>query len=161
MKLPTVSDAPPPEPPAFDGLAAVHLRTTDLDRSLRFYAGLLGLPIVRTEPKPARRYFLSMGAALLVLEEGAVPEGAGPVLQLGLRAPGVEALEGVRKRLLDAGVPVTGLEDHGYAAVFRFRDPVNGLILQAHASLRALEAAERFGDEDPPPTARELLGPRP
>lgn len=161
MKLPTISDAPPPEPPAFDGLAAVHLRTTDLDRSLRFYGGLLGLPIVRSEPAPKRRYFLALGANLLVLEEGELPQGAGPVLQLALRTADLDALEGVRKRLLEGGVPVSGLEDHGYAYVFRFRDPVNGLILQASAVARAHEPEDRFGDTAPPATAAELLGPRP
>jgi hypothetical protein len=56
------------------------------------------------------------------------------------------------------GVPVTGLEDHGFALLLRFRDPTTGVFLQASAPLRALTAEDRKLDPDLTPTARVLLG---
>jgi catechol-2,3-dioxygenase len=158
MKLPTLGPDPTPPPAAFTSLAAIHLRTSDLDRSVRFYGGVLGLPLVRTEPQPKRRYFFAAGAQHLVLEEVAEPAGSsGAVAQIGLGVANVDALEEVRRRLLGNGVPVSGLEDHGYAYGFRFRDPTTGVILQAQAPARAWTEADRTLDPDPTPTAKELL----
>lgn len=157
MKLPTLPPEPTDAPPAFEGLAAVQIRTPDLDRSLRFYAQLLGLPIMRTEAQPARRYFLGLGAGWLALEESAAPPGNPAVAEISLALRDVDALAALHKRLLGGGVPVSGLQDLGYALACRFRDPVSGVFIQALAITRAFAAEERFGDPEPVPTAAELL----
>jgi len=159
MKLPTLPPDPQVASPAFEALAAVQVRTPDLDRSLRFYAGLLGMPIVRTEAQPVRRYFLGLGSAWLALEESATPPGNPAVSQITLQVRDVDALEAVHKRLLGGGVPVSGLEDLGFAYGCRFRDPVSGVIVQALAKVRGFTAEDRFGDPELAPAAKELLGP--
>jgi len=162
MKLPTLPPETPPSTPAFDGLAAVYLRTPDLERSLQFWAGLLGLPIVRSEGKPLRRYLLALGPSTLVLEESVEPpSGQSAFAQVAMQVPDLPSLEDVRKRLLAGGVPVSGMEDHGFAVVLRFRDPVTGVFLQAFTRLRPFEPAERFGDPELSETAASLLGPKP
>lgn len=167
MKLPTVpgsqSMGQAPPPPAFAGLSTVHLRTSDLNRSVRFYGELVGLALLRTEPKPLRRYVFGLGAGgLLILEEVAEPAGSGGAVgQVGLGLADVEALEALRKRLLALGTPVSGLEDHGYLYCFRFRDPACGVVLQATAPGRTFAPADLLGDPEPVPAARDLIHPRP
>jgi catechol 2,3-dioxygenase-like lactoylglutathione lyase family enzyme len=161
MKLPTLPPDAPIPPPAFEALAAVQLRTPDLDRSLRFYAGLLGMPIVRTEELPVRRYFLGLGGSWLALEESATPPGNPAVSQISFQVHDVDALEALHKRLLGGGVPVSGLEDLGHGYGCRFRDPVSGVVLQALAQTRAFAPEDRFGDSALVPAAAEILGPKP
>ncbi|MBS2027945.1 MAG: VOC family protein [Deltaproteobacteria bacterium] len=162
MKLPTLPPEPQTSTPAFDGLAAVYLRTPDLDRSLQFWAGLLGLPILRSDGKPQRRYLLALGQSVLVLEESVEPpSGQSAIAQVALQVADLPALEDVRKRLLGGGVPVAGMEDHGYAVVLRFRDPVTGVFLQAFARQRPFAPEERFGDPELSEVATTLLGPKP
>ena len=161
MKLPTL---PPTRPTAAAraSVTAIHLRTSDLDRSSRFYGELLGLPLVRTEPAPRRRAFFAAGSTWLILEESATaPVPDGPVMQLGLAVPSPDFLEALRRHLMGAGVPVSGIESLGYALAFRFRDPSTGLFLQAQAVLRAFGDDDRWLDADPPGAIADLRGPRP
>jgi catechol 2,3-dioxygenase-like lactoylglutathione lyase family enzyme len=167
MKLPTVPGSQTlgvaPPPPTFAGLSTVHLRTSDLNKSVRFYGELVGLPLLRTEPQPLRRYVFGLGAAgLLILEEVKEPAGSGGAVgQVGIGLPDVEALEALRKRILSLGTPVSGLEDHGYLYCFRFRDPACGVVLQATAPGRTFDASDLSGDPEPVPAARDLLRGRP
>jgi lactoylglutathione lyase len=58
-------------------LFETHLTVTDLDRSVRFYKDLLGLPLAHTFPKPRVAFFWigSPGQAMLGLwETGAAPQ---------------------------------------------------------------------------------------
>ena len=172
MKLPTLPPEPPGpsvvQPAAFGALGGVHLRIADLDRALRFWGGLIGLPIVRSEPAPARCYFLALGAGVLVLEEVPAPAADAPtpvgpqqVSTVDLSVSDLDALEGVRRRLLEGGVPVSGLQDLGWAYAFRFRCPASGVVFRALAVVRSFEPDERFGDDARPAAAVVLLGPRP
>src|ERR1700677_5009400 len=99
MKLPTLPSAPPTMT-ARTSISAIHLRTPDLDRTVRFYGDLLGLPLVRTEPAPRRRCFFAAGSTWIVLEESAeAPAANGPVMQLGLGVPSLPLLDAFRRHL--------------------------------------------------------------
>ena len=157
MKLPTLNARPDSDAPPFTGVGALHLRSADLDRSVKFWGGVLGLLLVRTEPAP-RRYFFALGPTLIAIEEAEAAVGnTGAVLHLDLSLPDLDALESLRQRLLANGMPTSGLENHDYAVLFRFRDPSTSLLVQAMAPGRALGPEDRTGDPEPTPTARALL----
>jgi catechol 2,3-dioxygenase-like lactoylglutathione lyase family enzyme len=162
MKLPTLPSTTRASSAARAEVAAIHLRTADLDRTCRFFGDLLGLALVRTEPAPRRRAFFAAGATWLILEESPeAPAANGPVMQLGLAVPSLDFLEALRRHLLGAGVPTSGIENLGYGFAFRFRDPSTGLFLQAQAVTRPFTDDDRWLDPEPPAAIRDLLGPRP
>jgi catechol 2,3-dioxygenase-like lactoylglutathione lyase family enzyme len=105
-----------------DGLRIHHvaLRVLDPERASAFYAGVLGLPVVRRaeEEGRLRAVWVRAGAAVVMLEralKGAgPPEGSGHVLAFA-----AADLATWEERLAAAGVPV----DDRTAATLYVRDP--------------------------------------
>ena len=166
---------PLPDSPDWRGINHMALVTPDMDATVRFYSGVLGMPLVATlMAGPMRHYFFEMapGNTIAFFEvEGAetFAKGAGSptdrVIQLdhiSFNVPDEHALELLRKRLLSAGSEVTTVVDHGIMCSVYFHDP-NGIALEASywatdPTGRPMDItdAQLYSDPDPVPAVAEL-----
>ncbi|MDH3678631.1 MAG: VOC family protein [Acidimicrobiia bacterium] len=166
-----------PDSPAWRGINHLALVTPDMDATVRFYAGVLGMPLVMTlMAGPMRHYFFEMSPHNTVaffeiegaetFEKGAGSPAPYPVQldHLSFDVPDLEALEVLRRRLKAAGSEVTEVIDHGVMRSVYFTDP-NGIALEA--SYWVVDGTgepydpddeSRFLDPDPVPAVAELAG---
>jgi len=115
--------------PDTTGIGHVHLKVSDLDRSLEFYCGVLGFTLAARYRDSAA--FLSAGdyhhhLGLNTWES----RGAAPppprhtgLYHVGLRYPTRGDLAVAVKRVVDAGVPLAGASDHGVSVSVYLTDP--------------------------------------
>lgn len=166
------------EQPRWRGINHLALVTTDMDATTRFYHGVLGARLVATIGTPAfRHYFFEFGPEQTVaffeyrgveLERWAKPAGvpdprATQFDHLSFNLPDEEALEALRKRLLDHGCEVTEVVDHDVMRSIYFTDP-NGIALEASwwvvdvtGRPAEYQGGRAFADDDPVPAVRELM----
>jgi catechol 2,3-dioxygenase len=113
----------------------VHLKVSDLERALAFWRDVLGFELQQRIPGAA---FLSAGGyhhhiALNTWEsEGGSPPPprATGLFHVAVRFPSRASLAKAVRRVLDAGVPLTGASDHGVSEAIYVRDPdYNGVEL--------------------------------
>lgn len=114
----------------------IHLKVSDLDRAIGFYAGVLGFQVTQRFGKDAA--FLSAGGyhhhiGLNTWESlGATPP---PQRHTGLYHsaflfPDRASLGAVLQRVIDAGIALEGAADHGVSEAIYLRDPdQNGVEL--------------------------------
>lgn len=114
----------------------IHLKVSDLDRSLAFYVGVLGFELIQRYGTQAA--FVSAGGyhhhiALNTWESqgGSPPPGnATGLYHLAILYPDRAQLADALRRLVDAGVPLEGASDHGVSEALYLRDPdENGVEL--------------------------------
>ena len=114
----------------------VHLKVSDLDRAIAFYAGVLGFEL--TQRMGASAAFLSAGGyhhhiGLNTWEsEGGEPPAPGTtgLYHFAIRYPDRPALGEALRRLHDAAIPLDGASDHGVSEALYLRDPDgNGIEL--------------------------------
>ena len=114
----------------------VHLKVSDLDRSVRFYTDILGFDVSLRWGTSAA--FLSYGGyhhhlGLNTWESagGAPPaRGTTGLYHLAILFPDRQALARVLKRTIDADWPIDGAADHGVSEAIYLRDPDdNGIEL--------------------------------
>jgi catechol 2,3-dioxygenase len=114
----------------------VHLRVADLERSLRFYCGVLGFEV--TQRYGAQAAFVSAGGyhhhiGLNTWESrggSPPPPGTTGLYHVAILYPTRAALADALRRLMAAGVPLDGASDHGVSEALYLRDPDdNGLEL--------------------------------
>ena len=114
----------------------VHLRVSDLERSLAFYSGVLGFEL--TQRMGSAAAFVSAGGyhhhiGLNTWESrGGGPPASGTtgLYHFAIRYPDRAALADALRRLGAAGVPLDGAADHGVSQALYLRDPDgNGLEL--------------------------------
>ncbi len=122
-----------PTLPATLRLGAVHLTVSDLDRSIAFYEGSIGLRLHRREDGVA-----AMGVGgedLLVLHEAPGARRAGRhagLYHYALLYPSREELARAAVRLSETQTPVQGASDHGTHEAIYLPDPDgNGIELAA------------------------------
>ena len=164
-----------PAAPAWRGVNHLALVTPDMDATVRFYVGVLGMPLVTTlMAGPMRHYFFEISpqntvAFFEVPGAETFPKGAGapapyPVQldHISFNLADEDALMMLRARLLAAGSQVTDVVDHGVMRSIYFSDP-NGIALEASywvvdGTGRAFDPADatRFLDPDPVPAVTEL-----
>ena len=109
----------------------VHLKVSDLDRSLRFYRDLLGFEV--TTMYGTQAAFLSAGGyhhhigLNTWLSKGAAPAPArsAGLYHTAILYPTRKDLAVVVKRLLEANYPLTGASDHGVSEAIYLNDPDN------------------------------------
>ncbi len=114
----------------------VHLKVADLERALRFYAGVLGLEVMQRYGEGA--VFLSAGGyhhhiALNTWESlgnSPPPSGATGLYHTAILYPSRSALATALRRVLEAGIPLQGAADHGVSESIYLNDPdENGVEL--------------------------------
>jgi catechol 2,3-dioxygenase len=107
----------------------VHLKVSDLDRALAFYAGVLGFDVVLRHGDEAA--FISAGGyhhhiGLNTWESrgaGPPPRNSTGLYHTAIRFPDRKTLAQAVKRVLDAGIPLDGASDHGVSEAIYLRDP--------------------------------------
>lgn len=163
------------EAPRWRGINHLALITPDMDATVRFYHGVLGMRVVATlKAGPMRHYFFEMGPENTVAffewkgsETFAKPAGmlSSRTMQLdhlSFNLADEEALVALRDRLEAAGSEVTPVVEHGIVRSIYFHDP-NGIALEASwweidVTGRPADYGDRrvFADPDPVPAVREL-----
>ena len=106
----------------------VHMKTADLDRIHAFYVGILGFDVVVRMPDAL---FLSSGGyhhhlAFNTWESrggSPPPRGTTGLYHVAIRYPTRAALGDALKRLVDAGWPLSGVNDHGTHEAVYISDP--------------------------------------
>jgi catechol 2,3-dioxygenase len=114
----------------------VHLKVADIDRSLEFYVGVLGFEVQARMGDQAA--FISAGGyhhhlGLNTWESkggSPPPPGTTGLYHVAIRYPSRAALGDALRRLVEAGWPLSGVNDHGTHEALYLNDPDgNGLEL--------------------------------
>src|SRR3954453_24170311 len=143
-----------PEPPRWRGVNHLALITPDMDATVRFYHGVLGMRLVATlSAGPLRHYFFEIGPENTVAffewsgtetyaKPAGMPSDRFPMQfdHLSFNLPDEQALEELQKRLEAAGVEDTRVVDHEIVRSVYFTDP-NGIATEC--SLWAPDVTER------------------
>ena len=119
--------SPPVDPQVRIG--HVHLKVADLERSLRFYCGVLGFEV--TQRYGTQAAFVSAGGyhhhiGLNTWESrGGSPPPAGStgLYHTAILYPTRRALADALRRVLEANIPLDGAADHGVSEALYLRDP--------------------------------------
>lgn len=164
-----------PAAPRWRGVNHLALVTPDMDTTVRFYTGVLGMPLVMTlMAGPMRHYFFEIAPQNTLaffeipgadtFEKGAGSPGPYPVQMdhLSLNLESEAALATLRDRLTAAGCEVSELVDHGVLRSIYFTDN-NGIALEATSwvndpTVRPFDPTNAvvFRDPDPVPAITEL-----
>jgi catechol 2,3-dioxygenase len=115
--------------PAQTRIGHVHLKVSDLDRSLAFYHELLGFEI--TQRYGSQAVFISAGGyhhhiGLNTWHSkgaGPAPENAPGLYHTAILYATRKDLAVILKRLLEAKYPLTGASDHGVSEALYLDDP--------------------------------------
>jgi catechol 2,3-dioxygenase len=114
----------------------VHLKVSDLQRSLHFYCDVLGFEV--TQRYGSQAAFISAGGyhhhiGLNTWESlggSPPPEGSTGLFHVAILYPTRKSLANALRRLMESGVAVDGASDHGVSEALYLRDPdENGIEL--------------------------------
>ena len=157
----------------FRGINHLAMVTNDMDKTIRFYRDVLGMPLVAAlgstpEQQRYRHYFFETGPNSTIaffewpgmVEEFHKPAGmpVGGRVQfdhISFDVESEEALLELQDKLAKAGVEVTQLVDHKFIHSIYFTDP-NGIALEASVWItnptgRPPDYADPFVFQDPDP----------
>ncbi len=132
----TPESAASPPAPAGTRIGHVHLKVADLDRAIAFYRDVLGFDLVQRYG--AQAAFLSAGGyhhhiGLNTWESRGgtpPPPGTTGLYHTAFLYPTREDLAAAVRRVLEAGVTLDGMADHGVSEAIYLRDPdQNGVEL--------------------------------
>ena len=159
------------------GVHHLALITTDMDRTVRFWHGVLGARLVTTLATPSfRHYFFEVAPGNTIaffeyhgvqIDTFAKPAGvpfpqASQFDHLSLHLADEDALLALRDRLKEHDCGVTDVVDHGFLRSIYFNDP-NGIALEASwwtidptAQRGDYTDGRLFADPDPVPAVIEL-----
>jgi catechol 2,3-dioxygenase-like lactoylglutathione lyase family enzyme len=145
------------ELPRWRGVNHLALVTPDMDATVRFYHGVLGMRLVSTlRAGPMRHYFFEIGPENTIAffevkgaEAFTAPAGIPDRMRkaqfdhLSFNLPDEPALLALRDRLRRTGCEVTEVVDHGFVRSIYFNDP-HGIALEA--SWWVVDATGRAAD---------------
>lgn len=122
--------------PSATRIGHVHLKVSDLQRSLDFYCGLLGFEITTLYGKEAAfisagGYHHHIGLNIWFSKNAApAPKNATGLFHTAILYPTREDLAEILQRLRDNNYPLTGAADHGVSEALYLDDPdKNGVEL--------------------------------
>jgi len=107
----------------------VHLKVADVDRSIDFYSGVLGLELMQRYGTDAAflsagGYHHHIGLNSWESKDGSPsPRGTTGLYHTAIRYPTRRSLADALRRLIDAGIPLTGASDHGVSEALYLDDP--------------------------------------
>ena len=114
----------------------IHLKVSDLERSITFYRDVLGFEVTQRYGSSAAflaadNYHHHIGLNTWTSHGGSPPpRGTTGLFHVAFLYPDRRSLARAVKRVLDAGVPLDGAADHGVSEAVYFRDPDhNGIEL--------------------------------
>lgn len=122
--------------PAATKIGHIHLKVSDLNRSLDFYCKLLGFELMTTHRNQAA--FISAGGYHHHIglntwhskDAPPAPKRSAGLFHTAILYPTRKDLAEITKRLMDAGYPLTGASDHGVSEAIYLDDPdENGVEL--------------------------------
>ncbi len=154
------------------GIADVALVTNDMEKTVRFYRDVLGMPVVVTFAKDInghriRHYFFKLGPAsclsffewpgveLPPRKDAGVPAAGRQFDHVTIGVDSEETLMDLQKRARKAGIQASDIVDHGFAQAIYFEDP-NGISLAFALWTRDLELEPAFYDTEPVPALRQI-----
>ncbi|MEE8301717.1 MAG: VOC family protein [Candidatus Tectomicrobia bacterium] len=155
----------------YQGIHHLAMATNDMDKTVRFYRDILGMPLVATTGnrpgRPYRHYFFQLGAQQTIaffewpgmLEEFHKPAGLPAQGQVqfdhvSFGVTNVEELEKLQQDLRAKRVEVTEIVDHHICKSIYFTDP-NGIALEASAWTMDVFQNPHHGDQQPVPAVQE------
>jgi catechol 2,3-dioxygenase len=109
----------------------VHLKVSDLDRSLGFWRDVLGFDLQQRMGDQAAfisagNYHHHLGLNTWESKGGtAPPRGSTGLYHVAIRYPDRKTLADALQRVLQAGIPLDGASDHGVSEAIYLRDPDN------------------------------------
>ncbi|MFN3406071.1 MAG: VOC family protein [Cytophagaceae bacterium] len=122
--------------PAKTRIGHVHLKVSDLQRSMDFYCGLLGFQLMATYGKDAAfisagGYHHHIGLNTWFSKNGSPPaQNTTGLFHTAILYEARKDLAIIFKRLLDHNYPITGASDHGVSEAIYLNDPdENGIEL--------------------------------
>ncbi len=107
----------------------VHLKVADLDRALDFYVGVLGFELQQRMGDQAAfvsagDYHHHLGLNTWESRGGNPPaRGSTGLYHTAIRYPARPQLADALRRVVEAGVPLTGASDHGVSEAIYLNDP--------------------------------------
>lgn len=115
--------------PAQTTIGHVHLKVSNIEKSLQFYRDLLGFEVMQWFGDSAA--FISAGGYHHHIglntwhskDAGPAPVRAAGLYHLAILYPTRKDLAVAVKRLIDAGYPLTGASDHGVSQAIYLNDP--------------------------------------
>ena len=114
----------------------VHLKVADLERALGFYVGVLGFELKQRMGDQAA--FIAAGEyhhhiglnTWQSLGGSPPPPGSTGLFHTAIRYPDRAQLADALRRVVEAGIPITGASDHGVSEAVYLNDPdLNGVEL--------------------------------
>ena len=107
----------------------VHLKVSDIDRALDFYSGVLGFDVTQRLGDSAA--FVSAGGyhhhlGLNTWESrggSPPPHGTTGLYHVAIRYPDRRTLADALRRVVEAGIPLSGASDHGVSEAIYLQDP--------------------------------------
>jgi catechol 2,3-dioxygenase-like lactoylglutathione lyase family enzyme len=139
----------------------IAINTNDMEATLQFYCGILGMRLARTALTPdGRRHYnvqIGGGTAFAVFDGAKPSPKAAPerLNHLALVVGSAEEFDEAYERLQQHGVEVTGIIQRSYGKTFYFHDP-NGIRLQIELQTREAEQ-DPYSDPNPVPFVHKLL----
>lgn len=150
---------------AFKGVNHLALVTNDLNKTVRFYRDLLGMPLLGTlageaAGQPFRHYFFGMGSNGLIAffewpdvelparKDAGVPASGRHFDHVSITVESEEELLGLQARIRAAGVSTSDVVDHGIIHSLYFEDP-NGISLEFSVWVQAYDERPVYADPNP------------
>jgi catechol 2,3-dioxygenase-like lactoylglutathione lyase family enzyme len=139
----------------------IAINTHDMEATLQFYCGILGMRLARTALTPnGRRHYnieIGGGTAFAVFDGAKLsPDGIPQSLNhLALVVATEEEFNEAYDRLHSHEVKVTEIIERSYGKTFYFHDP-NGIRLQIELQTQKAEQAP-YSDPNPVPFVHKLL----
>ena len=139
----------------------VGVNTNDMEATIQFYCGILGMKIARTmrTPNGGRHYNVEIGGgnsfAFFETTDDLAKTGNQSLNHFAIPVSTNEEFEESMKLLQDNGVEVTDVIERHWGKTFYFNDP-NGIRLQIELQTKEDER-DRMGDPDPVPSAAKHM----